>query len=72
MQAGFLSIHADKYVRQFTVSGTICKVIEGEFPRLTRANVAAGVTNARYEIDLATPGFDDIGLDQALTQLGIR
>jgi Putative PD-(D/E)XK family member, (DUF4420) len=72
MQAGFLSIHADKYVRQFTVAGTVCKVIEGEFPRLTRTNVAVGVTNARYEIDVATPGFEDIGLDQALTQLGIR
>lgn len=70
VQAGYLRALSDKYVRRFTHSGTAILPVEGDFPRLTRMNVAAGVRKARYEVDLDLSGVADVGLVHALEKLG--
>lgn len=70
VQAGYLQALADKYVRRFSHCRTAVLPVEGEFPRLTRMNVGAGVRKARYEVDLDLSGADDVGLVHALEQLG--
>jgi len=70
VQAGYLHALADKYVRRFTHSGTAVMPVEGDFPRLTRMNVAPGVRKTRYEVDLDLSGVADVGLVHALEKLG--
>lgn len=70
VQAGFLRALADKYVRRFTCSGIVILPVEGDFPRLTRMNVGAGIRKARYEVDLDLSGVADVGLVSALEKLG--
>jgi hypothetical protein len=70
VQAGYLQALADKYVRRFSHCRTAVLPVEGEFPRLTRMTVGAGVRKARYEVDLDLSGADDVGLVHALEQLG--
>jgi hypothetical protein len=70
VQAGYLQALADKYVRRFSHCRTVVLPVEGEFPRLTRMNVGAGVRKVRYEVDLDLSGGGDVGLVRALEQLG--
>lgn len=70
VQAGYLEGLADQYVRRFLHSRTMILPVEGEFPRLTRMNVGRGITKARYEVDLDPVTAEDIGLTNALGQLG--
>lgn len=70
VQAGYLHALAEKYVRRFTHSGTAVMPVEGDFPRLTRMNVAPGVRKTRYEVDLDLSGVADVGLVHALEKLG--
>ena len=71
VQAGYLQALADKYVRRFTHSGTTVLPVGGDFPRLTRISVSAGIRKARYEVDLDLSGVANVGLVHALDQLGV-
>jgi hypothetical protein len=70
VQAGYLQALADRYVRRFSHFGTAILPVEGDFPRLTRLNVGSAIRRARYEIDLDLAGANDVGLVNALEQLG--
>jgi Putative PD-(D/E)XK family member, (DUF4420) len=70
VQAGFLEVMADRYVRQFTHCRTSILPVGEGFPRLTRSNVGVGIRRARYELDLDLVFVGDVGLVGALKQLG--
>ncbi len=66
IQADYLTETADRYTRRFTVEDVILIRVAGDFPRLTASTVPAGVTRARYEVDLDLVNLDDVGLRDAL------
>jgi hypothetical protein len=70
VHAGYLETMSHKYLRRFTHSSTALLPVVTQFPRLTRQNVGAGIRSARYELDLELVMRDDVGLVQALQQLG--
>jgi hypothetical protein len=47
---GYLDLHAPQYQRRWRCSGTRYYRVEGDFPRLTEANLPAGVGDIRYSI----------------------
>ena len=70
MQAGLLGSTLSRYTRRFLhVSSAILRV-QGDFPRLTRANVHPVVRKARYEIDLDLAGAEEVELERALYLMG--
>jgi hypothetical protein len=70
VHAGYLENMSHKYLRRFTHSSTALLPVVTRFPRLTRQNVGMGIRSARYELDLELVMRDDVGLVQALQQLG--
>ena len=71
MQVGLLRSSVGRYTRRFLhVSSTIL-FVQGDFPRLTRANVHPVVRKARYEIDLDLAGAEEVELEQALELMGV-
>lgn len=71
LHAGLLDAHADKYTRRFVlVSTRLLPVAEG-FPRLTPANVALPIRQARYELDLDLLSITPVELADALLQIGV-
>lgn len=70
MQAGLLISAAERYERRFLLTSSSILAVDGDFPRLTRANVHASIRKARYEIDLDLVGAEDISLKHTLELLG--
>lgn len=71
ISAGFLAVDAERYTRKFSCVGIrILHVSEG-FPRLTRANVAIGISKACYEIDFDLVSTGEVGIEHVLGQLGV-
>ena len=72
MQVGLLHSTVSRYTRRFRhVSSAILRV-QGEFPRLTRANVHPLVRKAQYEIDLDLAGAEEVELERALEMMGVK
>ncbi len=70
LAAGFIDAHSDRYPRRFIVVSTRIIEVVGDFPRLTQGNVPVGIVRAKYEIDLDKAPGDNVGIEQALKQLG--
>jgi len=71
LYVGFLDSSGERYTRRFVTLGIRIMHVTDKFPRLTRANVAIEIRIVRYEIDLDLFPAEDIGLLNAMTQLGI-
>ncbi|WP_316206854.1 MULTISPECIES: PD-(D/E)XK motif protein [unclassified Bradyrhizobium] len=71
IQAGLIPAAATRYTRQFVRASSAIFAVQGDFPRLTRANVALAVRKAHYEIDIDMTGAADVGLKHALELLGV-
>ena len=70
MQAGLLGSTLGRYTRRFLHASSAILRVQGDFPRLTRANVHPVVKKARYEIDLDLAGAEKVDLERALELMG--
>jgi hypothetical protein len=68
--AGYFDVHADRYVRRFTLADIRVVEVENGFPRLTPGSVPLGITKATYEIDLDKAAGPSIPAADALKKLG--
>ena len=71
MQAGLLGSTLNRYTRRFLHASSSILCVQGDFPRLTRANVRPGIRKARYVIDLDLAGAEEVELERALKLLGV-
>lgn len=71
ISAGFLGTVAQQYTRKFSRSEMRLLRVSDGFPRLTRASVPVQIRGARYEIDLDLIPIGDVGVRDALRQLGV-
>jgi hypothetical protein len=71
VQAGFLDSSAAMYSKRFIRREIFLIEISGSFPYLSRANVAHGILNARYEIDLDVIEQTKLPTNYVLEQLGV-
>lgn len=71
MQAGLLHSTVSRYTRRFRHGSSTILCVQGDFPRLTRANVHPLVRKARYEIDLDLAGAEEVELERALEMMGV-
>ena len=71
LHAGYFDAFADRYTRRFLQIGCRLMVVNDDFPRLTRANVALAIRDARYEIDLDLVSLGDVEIIDVLNQLGV-
>ena len=70
MQAGLLGSTLSRYTRRFLHASSAILCVQGDFPRLTRANVHPMVRKARYEIDLDLADAEEVELERALELVG--
>ena len=70
MQAGLLRSTRGRYTRRFLHASSAILRVQGDFPRLTRANVQPAVRKARYEIDLHQADAEEVELERALELMG--
>ena len=70
MQAGLLGSTLSRYTRRFLHASSAILCVQGDFPRLTRANVHPVVRKARYEIDLDLADAQEVELERALELMG--
>jgi hypothetical protein len=72
LHAGFVDLAAPRYTRRFAqISSSRIVNVSGAFPRITRASVPVEIRSARYEVDLDLVEAQDVGLVEALRQLGV-
>ncbi len=71
LHAGYFDAFADRYTRRFLQIGCRIMVVNDDFPRLTRANVALAIRNARYDLDLDLISLGDVEIIEVVKQLGI-
>ena len=71
MQAGLLGSTFSRYTRRFLHTSSAMLCVQGDFPRLMRANVHPVVRKARYEIDLDLANAKEVNLEQALELMGV-
>lgn len=69
--AGYFNAHADRYPRQFSFTGMRIMTVGREFPRLTLGNVPAGISKAKYEVDLDKIECEAVSLSEALMAMGV-
>lgn len=70
IQAGLLPTVLDRYTRRFRLASIATIPVSDGFPRLIRAVVHPAIRDARYDIDLDLAALADVGLSNALQQLG--
>lgn len=68
--AGLLPSHAEEYSRRFEHASTRIMAVADTFPKLTNANVAKEIRQARYTLDLDLIEAPDVSLTQILKELG--
>ena len=68
--AGYLDVHADLYRSSWLVSAMRFFGVRGNFPRLTDANLPAGVGDIRYSIVADDLGHWEMTREDALAELG--
>ena len=71
LRAGFLWAFSGSYRRRFMHTDTLVIPVRDNFPKLIRGNVNIAIRKVRYELDLALVNIPDIGLNQALHELGV-
>lgn len=71
LQAGFLDVLSDRYVRKFLHIRTRLKPVDAGFPRLVRGVVPSAIIKARYVVDLDFVDSADVDLMTVLKQLGV-
>ena len=71
MQAGLLGSTLGRYTRRFLHASSDILCVQGDFPRLTRANVHSVVKKARYKISLDLAGAEEVELGRALELMGV-
>ena len=71
LHAGYFSSMSEHYPRRFIHDKTGIIQIDAGFPKLTHANVPAGIGNVRYEIDLELVHTVDVSLNITLQSLGV-
>lgn len=71
MQAGLLGSTLGRYTRRFLHESSDILCVQGDFPRLTRANVHSVVKKARYKISLDLAGAEEVELGRALELMGV-
>lgn len=71
LHGGFIDALADRYTRRFSRVTLRTFEISGNFPRLTRENVAIQIRKVRYEVDLDLVQTAETVLTQALRKLGV-
>jgi hypothetical protein len=70
LQAGFSPAMAERYPRRFCEAGVRVFIVNGSFPRLTRAGIRKGILRANYEIDIDLVQTAELSLESALQTLG--
>jgi len=70
IQAGLLRSTIDRYTRRFQHVSCAILWVQGDFPRLTRANVQPAVRKVRYEIDLHLADAEEVELERTLELMG--
>jgi hypothetical protein len=70
LAAGYHQVLAPRYHRQFSYLLTSFYEIGGDFPRLTKGNVPAGVVDARYRLEIDTAKFAVLPLNDVLKRIG--
>lgn len=71
IMAGYYDEHAAHYERPLSLDEFRCFKVDDEFPVLRRAQLPAQVTAATYTLDLSSIPQPDLGIDGALSALGI-
>jgi hypothetical protein len=72
LHAGFIDLAANRYSRRFSrISSSRILNVSDMFPRITRASVPVEIRSARYEVDLDLIKAQDVGLLDALRQMGV-
>ena len=70
LAAGYHQALALRYKRQFSYLLTSFYEVNGEFPRLTKGSVRAGVIDAQYRIEIDSTKFHALPLDEILQRIG--
>jgi hypothetical protein len=72
VQAGYLEAHASRYEDGWTVRATEGYVVQGAFPRLTRANVPPPTTKVQYTLSLEACVTHRISMDALGATLAVH
>ena len=70
LAAGYHRALALRYKRQFSYLLTSFYEVKGEFPRLTKGSLRAGVIDAQYRIEIDSTKFQTLPLDDILQKIG--
>ena len=70
MQAGLLRSMVSRYTRRFLHASSAILCVQGDFPRLTRANVHPAVRKVCYQIDIDLADAEEMDLERALELMG--
>jgi hypothetical protein len=70
LAAGYHQALAPRYKRQFSYLLTSFYEVNGEFPRLSKGSVRAGVIDAQYRIEIDSTQFKTMPLDEILQRIG--
>lgn len=71
IMAGYYDEHAVQYERPLSLEEFRCFKVDDEFPALRRADLPTQVTAANYTLDISSIPQLDVGIDGALSALGI-
>ncbi|KPY32573.1 hypothetical protein ALO52_200264 [Pseudomonas syringae pv. primulae] len=67
---GYLDMHAESYVRRFSLVEIRFHLVSGDFPRLTPRVMPPAIRRASYDLDLGLVSASRINLAAVLAQLG--
>lgn len=71
MVAGYLDDHAPQYGRAFLLEKATAFRVEGDMPRLVRAQLPPAIRSAGYVLDLDALGIEGVELTDLVSELGI-
>lgn len=70
LAAGYHQALAPHYKQQFSYLLTSFYEVNGDFPRLTKRSIPAGVIDAQYRIEIDSTKFRNLPLDEILQRIG--
>ena len=68
--AGYHQVSAARYHKHFSYLMTSLYEVTGDFPRLTKGNVAVGVVGAKYRLEINVSTFAPLPLTDILKRIG--
>lgn len=71
VDAGYFDIHAEFYVRHFSVSETKIMLVNSDFPRLISSNIPTEVKWAKYQLDISASTIKAESLPNTMRILGV-